>query len=109
ALGAEYRLCNVCTAAGERGVAGDALRAHDSAIRLAELLHGALVEHCLGQPTPWRTFRAMLEDWTMARGLMELVARERNVTGELATLYSRWRTEQLQQELLALIEEIFKS
>ena len=103
AVGAEYRLVNVCTAAEEPGVLGDSLRAHEAQIGLAERLHAALVAHCLGQGGPWATLRQAVEGFVAERGLGELVGRERNVAGELATLFAARRTPARQRELLRLL------
>jgi len=107
ALGAEYRLANVCTGSGEPGVLGSSLRAHEAQIRLAVRLHAALIDHCLGRGSVWQPFREGLEGWVEARGLRELVEREINVTGELATLFAGRRTPGLQEELAALVGEPF--
>jgi len=105
AVGAEYRLTNVCTAASEPGVLGDAPRAHEAQIMVAAYLHAALIEACLGHPGPWARLEQAILAWVSANDLGELVARERNVTGELATLFKGKRSSGLQRELLALIEE----
>jgi predicted nuclease with RNAse H fold len=107
ALGAEYRLGNVCTGAGEPGVAGDSRRAHEAAIRLAERLHEALIAYCVTQSGPWERFRNEVDDWLETSGLAELARREHNITGELATLFAGGRTAERQHELLGIVGEHF--
>ncbi len=109
AVGAEYRLANVCTAKHEPGVAGESERAHQAQIALAARLHAALIAHCVSKGGTWGHFRAGLTGWLEGRGLAELAGREHNVTGELATLYVGRRTPALQEELLALIRDSFGS
>jgi hypothetical protein len=86
-------------------VLGDSLRAHEATILLAERLHGAFIDHCLGRGGAWEGLRAGIEAFVAAHGLEELVERERNVTGELATLYRANRTAAQQGELLGIIEK----
>jgi len=109
AVGAEYRLGNVCTGASdEPGVLGDALRAHETALAIAERLHGELVAGLEGGGSAWPEFSERLNRWVSGNGLGELLERDRNVTGELSTLFASKRTEALQRGLgRKLIAESF--